>query len=122
LIAQQADVADLPDSRRLREIERLRERFQDDVRYQKLVEQRDARQQQLENRYSKLFVTNEEITASRKERRKAMEGDPAFRKLVDQRAMAWRAQQAYLLEHDELLGELQHRMTVDVDGPGRQDN
>ena len=122
LIAQQADVADLPDSRRLREIERLREQFQTDARYQKLVEQRDARQQQLEKRYSKLFVTNEEITASRKERRKAMEGDPAFRKLVNQRAMAWRAQQTYLLEHDELLGELQRRMTVDVDGPGRQDN
>jgi len=110
LIAQNPEVADLPASRRKREIEKLRSRFEDDDKYLKLVQDRDAAQQKLEDKYPKLFVSDEEITEQRKELRKACENDPAFRKLVDERAAAWRAQQAYLLTHDEKLAELQRRL------------
>jgi len=107
LIAQQPDVGELPDSRRKREIERLRVRHQNDRAYLKLVAQRDAAQVVLERSYPQLFRTDADITEFRNEQRKSVQDDPAFRELIDERAAAYRAQQAYLFEHDAKLAELQ---------------
>jgi len=107
LIAQQPAVADLPDSRRKREIERLRVKHRNAPAYLKLVALRHAAQRVLETKYRQLFRTNADITEFRKQQRRVVQDDPAFRKLIDERAAAYRAQQAYLFEHDAKLAELQ---------------
>ena len=111
VIAKKPEVADLPDSRRLREIELLKRQFQKDKGYLELVARRDVAQQKLERSYPKLFLTNQQITEFRRTRRQALQNDATFKKHVNQRAAAWRAQQAYLFEHDKQLAELQRRAT-----------
>lgn len=107
LVAKQPEVAELPDSRRKRELARLRVRYQKDPAYVKLVAERDAAQQELERRYPQLFRSNEDISEFRLQQRKAVQNDPAFKALIDDRAAAYRAQQAYLPEHDPKLAALQ---------------
>lgn len=77
--------------------------------YLKLVARRDEAQRVLEKEYPQLFVSDEEINTAKKDRRKSLQDDPAFRQLLDQRAAAWKAQQNYLLTHDRSLAELQKR-------------
>lgn len=113
LISQQPGVDQLPKSRRPRELERLRLRFRKHPEYLKLVAARDAAQQLLEKTYPQLFVTNEQITQSRNERRNAAKNDPAFKRLINERAAAYQAQQAYLFEHDAKLAELQKQLDED---------
>ena len=107
LAAQQPDVAELPGSRRARELERLRKRFSKHPEYLELVAVRDAAQERLEQSYPQLFLTNEQITQLRNERRDAAKEDPAFKRLIDERAAAYRVQQAYLFDNDSRLAELQ---------------
>lgn len=113
LIAQQPGVRDLPDSQRKREFERLRDRHRSDAEYKRLVALRDAAQQLLENRYPQLFRTNEDITRFRREQRSGLKGDPDFKRAIDERAAAWRAQQDYLFQHDSRLAELQKLLDED---------
>lgn len=110
LIEQQPDVDELPDSRKKRELERLRVKFQNDAGYRKLVAARDAAQRVLEEAYPQLFVSDEEISASRNEERKKLKQNAAFKELNNLRGAAWRAQQEYLFEIDETLAELQQRL------------
>ena len=113
LIARDPAVADLPDSRRKRRIEDLREKHSSDAEYRNLVAARDLAQKELEGKYPQLFRTNDDITEFRRERRRALEKDVAFKQAVEDRAAAWRAQQEYLFEHDEKLAELQRQMDAD---------
>ncbi|MCG6158173.1 sulfatase-like hydrolase/transferase [Rubinisphaera margarita] len=119
LIEQEPQIAVLPDSRRKRELERVRIRFLNDARYVGLVEQQRLTQEQLENAYPELFVTDEEINATRQQQRTAISQDPAFRKAIDDRAAAWRDQQDYLMSHDEHVVEVQRRMQLHADEPGK---
>ncbi len=113
LVARQPEVADFPDSRRKREIERLRLKHRNAPEYLKLVALHDTAKQALETKYPQLFRTNADITEFRRQQRKAVEDDPAFRKLINERAAAYRAQQSYLFEHDAKLAELQKRLRAD---------
>ena len=110
LVARKPEVADFPDSRRLREMEQLKRKFQKDQGYLELVARREVAQQKLELSYPKLFLTNRQITDFRGTRRQALRNDVTFKKCVDQRAAAWRAQQSYLFQHDKQLAELQRRV------------
>lgn len=110
LVAQQPDVDELPPSRRERELERLRMKYRNDREYLRLTAVRDSAQETLESDYPRLFTTDEEITQSRNERRKAVQKDPAFRQLIEATAAAYRAQQAYLFKHDAKLTELQSKL------------
>jgi arylsulfatase A len=106
LIVQQPDVADLPDSQRKAQLERLRKKHQKRPEYLKLVAGREAAQQKLEQDYPQLFLTNEQISERKSGNRKAIQKDPEFKKRIDLRAAAYRAQQDYLFEHDKKLKEL----------------
>jgi len=106
LVAREPQVDALPPSRRERELERLRTRFRKHPDYVALTSARDAAQRTLEQKYPKLFTTNADITASRRQARKRVQAEPAFKALIDATAAAYRAQQAYLLEHDKRLSEL----------------
>lgn len=110
LIAQQPDTADLPDSRRKRELERIRQRFRNDTRYRKLVAQQEAAQRTLEEAYPQLFTTNEAISALRNEARRKLKDDPDFKGRLKLRTAAWQAQQKYLFENDNRLAELQRQL------------
>lgn len=106
LIARQPGVEDLPDSRRKREIERLRQQFRNTDQYRRLVAASDQAQQALESTWPDLFRSDDEIAEIRKKHRQAAENDPVFQSLVKARAAAWRAQQDYLFENDAELAEL----------------
>jgi hypothetical protein len=106
LIGQQPSIANLPDSRRKRELERCRKQHSKDPAYRKLVARQEIVQQELERRYPQLFRTNVEITAFKRQQRRAVQNDPAFKRAIDERAAAWRAQQDYLFEHDTTLAAL----------------
>lgn len=110
LLAQDSQVDALPPSRRERELERLRVRFREQPEYVELVAARDAAQRVLENQYPKLFTTNADITAFRREARKPVQAKPAFQVLVKETAVAYRAQQAYLLSHDSKLATLRDQL------------
>jgi hypothetical protein len=66
----------------------------------------EAAQKKLESNYPKLFVSNEDITEKRNRARKALKENPEFKKLVEARGNAYRAQQDYLYENDEKLAQL----------------
>tara|TARA_R110002072_G_scaffold303140_1_gene495607 strand:- start:97597 stop:100281 length:2685 start_codon:yes stop_codon:yes gene_type:complete len=110
LINQEPTFESLPASRRPAELERLRLKHQADPEYLKLVAVREAAQQRLEASYPQLFVSNEKIIQKKKERRQALNDDPAFRKVIAETAAAWRAQQEYMHSHDELLGKLNEQL------------
>jgi hypothetical protein len=106
LIEQQPDVADVPDSQRKAQLERLRRKHQKRPEYLKLVAAREAAQQKLEQDYPQLFLTNQQISERKAKNWKAIQKDPEFKKRIDLRAAAYRAQQDYLFEHDAKLAEL----------------
>jgi len=110
LVDRSPTTASLPDSRRKRELERLREKFKNDPRYVELVGEQQAAQTQLETEYPHLFVTDAQINHARTRRREELKTNAAFRKAIDERAAAWRAQQDYLLLHDQPLIEALKRM------------
>jgi arylsulfatase A len=110
LMAKDPSFETLPASRRPTELERLRQQYQSDSEYLELVTAQKDAQQRLEATYPQLFVEDETINRQKKERRKALNNDPAFRKVIAETAAGWRAQQEYLHTHDETLGELQKRL------------
>jgi len=77
-------------------------------------------QKKLETSYPGLFITNEQISLSRRQHRKALEKQPEFRRAVDVRATAWRAQQDYLFEHDARQSELKTQLDATLKPGSRQ--
>lgn len=106
LIEQNPEVGQLPSSRREREVERLRVQHSNAPEYVELLKVYESAQKKLETDYPQLFMTDEEIHRYRKEQRARVEMEPKFKALVKQRAVAYRAQQDYLFEHDAKLAEL----------------
>ncbi len=110
LISKDLAFGTLSSSRRPAQLERLRLEHQKDAEYLRLVIVQEVAQHELEFAYPQLFVSNEEILKRKKQRRDAAQGDPAFRKLIEETASAWRARQEYLHTHDPLLGELKKQV------------
>ncbi|MEL6104568.1 MAG: sulfatase-like hydrolase/transferase [Planctomycetota bacterium] len=110
LVSQRPDFEALPESQRPHEIETLRQRFRDDNEYRGLVQARDEAQRALRSAYPDLFVSDEDINATRREERERLKNDPDFRSRIQRRAEAWRAQQDFLFRHDKRLAELQSQI------------
>lgn len=110
LLAQQSGAADLPDSLRKRQLARLRRRYAKDPQHLQLQKAHLAAKAQLERAYPQVFVGDEAIKKTREKRRDALKNDPEFQRLLDQRAAAYRKQQAYLLEKDVRLGKLKRQL------------
>ncbi|MFP6892192.1 MAG: hypothetical protein VCA18_00480, partial [Opitutales bacterium] len=106
LIGKEPTIENQPASCRKATLEKARQRHRNEPEYQKLEKLALAVQQKLEAAYPQFFVTNEEITKKRDQARKALKGNAHFKKLTDDRAAAYRAQQDYLYENDERLAEL----------------
>ena len=106
LIGKEPTIENQPASRRKATLEKALQRHRNEPEYQKLETLALAAQQKLEAAYPQLFVTNEEITKNRDQARKALKENAHFKKLTDDRAAAYRAQQDHLYENDERLAEL----------------
>jgi len=99
-----------PDTRKKAVLEKAREKHLDDPAYRKLTTVAEGAQKKLELDYPQLFVSNEDITEKRNQARKALKEDSDFKKLVEARGNAYRAQQEYLYKKDEKLKLLKKRM------------
>ena len=110
LFAQQPGSADLPDSRRRREMELLRKRHANDPAYVQLVAARDEAQQQLEKAYPQLFVDDKAFEERRAQQRDIARRAPDYQRLTDERAAAYRDQQAFLFAKDAKLADLQQQL------------
>lgn len=110
LVAKQPDVARLPDSRRKHELEQLRRRYRQDKQFVELLKARDDAERRLKQAFPELFISDEQILQSRRAARHKADNNPAFRRAVNERAAAWRAQQAYLFKHDKELADIDRRL------------
>lgn len=110
LISLKPEVAKLHNSRKKREIERLRTQYKTDQRYLELLRSRNIAQQKLESTYPQLFRTDADVTEFRDQERNKLKNDPEFRKHVDDRAAVWRDQQDYLLTHNDKLARLKQKL------------
>lgn len=110
LIQQQPETGQLPDSRRKRELDRLREQFHESDEYLQLVANVETAQDKLQTAYPRLFITNDEINEIRAKQRDAVTDNREFQDLVKARSEAYHAQQDYLLENDSELASLQARL------------
>jgi hypothetical protein len=99
-----------PDTRKKAALEQARKKHQDDPAYRKLTTIDEDAQKKLENDYPQLFVSNEEITEKRNQARQALKENPDYKKLVEFRGDAYRAQQDYLYQNDEKLKLLKKRL------------
>ena len=75
-----------------------------------LVEIELETQRRLKTAYPQLFVSDEGITQARNANRESLRNNPEFRDCIEKRAAAWRAQQDYLLDHDQQLSGLNKRL------------
>jgi arylsulfatase A len=99
-----------PDTRKKAALEKARIKHRSDPAYGKLTAAAGDAQSKLENDYPQLFVSNEDITEKRNQARKTLKGNIDFKKLVEFRGEAYRAQQDYLYQNDEKLKLLKKRL------------
>ncbi|MGB1709046.1 MAG: hypothetical protein ACPHF4_14540, partial [Rubripirellula sp.] len=78
--------------------------------YFELLEKQQTAQRRLEAAYPQLFVSDEDIKQARNAKRESLKNNPTFRECIEKRAAAWRAQQDYLMTHDQQLSDLNERL------------
>ena len=115
IIAQHPEYESLPPHQQKERLEKWRQAVnqlppEKAPAYFALLEKQRTKQQLLETTYPQLFVSNEDISRSRKAKRASLKDDPQFHDGVEQRAAAWREQQDYLRTHDPQLAELESRL------------
>ena len=110
LVDKEPSIEKQPDTRKKAALEKARKKHLDDPDYRKLVSIAEEAQRKLEHDYPQLFVSNEDITEKRNQARKELKEDSNFKKLVEARGNAYRAQQDYLYEKDGKLKQLKARL------------
>ena len=110
MIEQEPFLEELPKSRKPKELERIRQQYLDQPGYQELVQKQSVAQRILEKTYPQIFVSDEEIKQIRQERRDEVEQEEKFRKLKEERAAAYRAEQNYLTTKDQIYFKLQQQL------------
>lgn len=116
LIAQQPELEALPKNQQKAAIEQLRVKLTTSPELLALVDLASQAQATLEAAYPQLFVSDEEINASKKAASDAAKNEPEFKRLTKERAAAHRAQEQYLLKTDD---ELQRLETLLNEAPSR---
>ncbi len=115
VIARHPEYAALPANQQKERLERWsnamrklpREKAQE---FFELLEKQQKSQSELETAYPQLFVSDHDIKQSRNAKRASLKDSPKFRDCIEKRAAAWRAQQNYLLTHDQELADLNKRL------------
>ena len=107
---QQPEVKELPASRKKASIDQSRVKFVDHPEYQKLLATAHLVQQELEQAYPQLDVTDEAISEMRKKSRDLIKDQPKFKELTKKRADTFQAARAYLITHDPELASLNRQL------------
>ena len=115
LVEKNPAIDEGPKTDRKAALERARLKHHKDAAYQKLVAAAAAAQAKLEKDYPQLFVSDAAIKAKREAAREAARENPAFKAMVDRRAVAYRAQQDYLFENDARLAQLKAQLEAAKD-------
>ena len=110
LLEKEPTLENEPDTRKKAALEQARKKHQGDADYKKLVTAAEDAQKKLETDYPQLFVSNEEITEKRSQTRQTLKDNPDYKKLVEARGGAYRAQQDYLYEKDDKLAQLKQSL------------
>ena len=106
LVKRRPEVGRLPESRRKRALELLRQQFARDSGYKALVEAHQEAEVRLDQAYPDLFISDKQINADRDKRRRELKGDQAFREMEQTRAAAWNAREDYINKHDPSVKRL----------------
>ena len=91
-------------------IDQSRVKFVDHPEYQKLLATAHLVQQELEQAYPQLDVTDEAISEMRKKSRDLIKDQPEFKELTKKRADTFQAARAYLITHDPELATLNRQL------------
>ena len=115
VIAQHSEYASLPVNQQKERLETwsnaMRKLPREEAEgYFELLEKQQTAQRRLEAAYPQLFVSDEDIKQARNAKRESLKNNPAFRESIEKRAAAWRAQQDYLMTHDQQLSDLNERL------------
>ena len=115
VIAQHSEYASLPVNQQKERLETwsnaMRKLPREEAEgYFELLEKQQTAQRRLEAAYPQLFVSDEDIKQARNAKRESLKNNPAFRESIEKRAAAWRAQQDYLMTHDQQLSGLNERL------------
>ena len=106
VLAQDEGLKTLPPNQYAVAFERVRRKHQQDPQYLKLVQQREAREQQQRQTFPALFVTNQEIQATQRAARKKLADQPEFKKLIKETAQAVQDEREYLFDSNPVLRQL----------------
>ena len=99
LIDLKPELEAYPNSRKKAALERLRQEHRKSAGYQLLETKAEIAQQALEAAYPQAFITDNEINRTRKAEKRKLKNNSIYQELQQQRAVAYRAQQAYLHAH-----------------------
>ena len=115
VIAQHSEYASLPVNQQKERLETwsnaMRKLPREEAEgYFELLEKQQTAQRRLEAAYPQLFVSDEDIKQARNAKRESLKNNPTFRECIEKRAAAWRAQQDYLMTHDQQLSGLNERL------------
>lgn len=106
VLAQDEGLKKLPPNQYAVAFERVRRKHQQNPQYLKLVQQREAREQQQRQTFPALFVTNEQIQATQRAARKKLADQPEFKKLIKETAQAVQDEREYLFDSNPVLRQL----------------
>ena len=110
LIEQYENFEELPATQQKRQLELLRRKHSRDATFVSLESSMQRVEQQLEQAYPQLFVSDEELNAQKKKEHARLSKDPAFVRLNRERSDVYRASEDYLLEHNEELNRLSEQL------------
>ena len=99
-------MATLPKSRYEAELARTRAALADDEQLKKLEAATRDLEREMQGRYPRLHLSNEQILASQRAARAKHKDEPEFKALIKQTADAVRAEREYVLEKEPRLLEL----------------
>ena len=99
IMDQRPDLVELPSNRKKAAIEQARAKYVGNQELQLLVEASKQAQAKLEAAYPALFVTDDDINQTKKLEREKVQALPEFKRLIAERAEAYRQQQAFLAKH-----------------------
>ncbi len=112
MLSKDAGLKTLPRNEFASAFERLRRKHEKDAAYLALIRERQAREQQLQQTYPRLFLTNKEIQAAQRAARKKLANEPEFKTLIKETAEAVREQRDYVIGSNETLRRL-HKQLFD---------
>lgn len=110
LISKNPELNDLPKNRQKAWVDQLRSEYAEAPELIALLEKAQQAQNELEETYPELFVTDGAISAMKKAAAEKVKKTPEYKELSQERAEAYRGQQEYLISTDPELKKLNEQL------------